>query len=170
MKAEQKMRDFTLKLIHILVWFEILWAVVFFAGLIFQWSGLTDQLSAAFFGSGFCVVLVLAALALLNVTTNLNIISKTQVRKVAEDELIETKPGSFIKTLGVAAVLIGLVVFSLWFAEWRLYRAKVAETMAKIESISESKLVEEATSILKKDGRISRLSGWRGFLILYDRV
>ena len=84
MKAEQKTRDFTLRLIQILVWFMILWAIVFFVGLVFQWSGLTDQLAAAFFGSGFCIVLVLAALAVLNITANLNIISKMQVRKAAE--------------------------------------------------------------------------------------
>lgn len=69
MKTEMKIRDFSLRLISILVWFMILWATVFLVGMIFQWSGLTDQLAIAFFGSGFCAVLVLTALALLNVST-----------------------------------------------------------------------------------------------------
>jgi len=102
MKSEQKLRDLTLRLIQILVWFEILWAVVFLAGVVFQWSGLTDQLAAAFFGSGFCGILVLMALALLNVTANLNIISKVHVRKVAEDEEIISNWG--IHLTGATAI------------------------------------------------------------------
>ena len=161
MKSEQKLRDFTLRLIQILVWFEILWAVVFLAGMVFQWSGLTDQLAAAFFGSGFCAVLVLAALALLNVTANLNIISKAQVRKVAESEVVESKPGSFIKTLCAAGVLIALVVGSLWFAEWRLYQAKVSETETKIESLMGTDLLDEAVALIKKDGSAAELANMR---------
>lgn len=161
MKSEQKLRDFTLRLILILVWFEILWAVVFLAGMVFQWSGLTDQLSAAFFGSGFCAVLVLAALALLNVTANLNIISKAQVRKVAESEVVESKPGSFIKTLCAAGLLIALVVGSLWLAEWRLHQAKVSETETKIESLIGTDLLAEAVALIKKDGPASELADMR---------
>lgn len=161
MKSEQKLRDFTLRLIQIIVWFEILWAVVFLAGLVFQWSGLTDQLAAAFFGSGFCAVLVLVALALLNVTANLNIISKTQVRKVAESEEVKSNPGSFIKTLCAAGVLIGLVVGSLWFAEWRLYQAKVSETATKIESLIETDLLNDAVALIKKDGKATDLATMR---------
>ncbi len=161
MKSEQKLRDFTLRLIQILVWFEILWAVVFLAGMVFQWSGLTDQLSAAFFGSGFCAVLVLAALALLNVTANLNIISKAQVRKVAESEMVESKPGSFIKALCAAGVLIAVVVGSLWFAEWRLYQAKVSETETKIESLMGTDLLDDAVALIKKDGSAAELADMR---------
>jgi hypothetical protein len=157
MKSEQKLRDFTLRLIQILVWFEILWAVVFLAGMVFQWSGLTDQLSAAFFGSGFCGILVLAALALLNVTANLNIISKAQVRKVAEDEEVASRPGSFIKTIGAAGILIGLIVGSLWFAEWRLHQAKVSEVETKMESITDTALLNDALNLIKDDGLASDL-------------
>lgn len=157
MKSEQKLRDFTLRLIQILVWFEILWAVVFLAGMVFQWSGLTDQLSAAFFGSGFCGILVLAALVLLNVTANLNIISKVQVRKVVETEEVASKPGSFIKTIGVAGILIGLIVGSLWFAEWRLHQAKVSEVETKIESIVDTALLNDALGLIRDDGLASEL-------------
>lgn len=157
MKIEQKIRDFTLRLIQIIVWFEILWAAVFLAGMVFQWSGLTDQLSMAFFGSGFCAVLVLVSLALLNVTANLNIISKAQVRKFAEDEAVESKPGSFFKTLAIAAGLIAVVVVSLWFAEWRLYRVKASAAESKVESIADSPLVTEAIDLTSADGDIKDL-------------
>jgi len=157
MKTEQKLRDFTLRLIQILVWFEILWAVVFLAGMVFQWSGLTDQLSEAFFGSGFCVILVLAALAMLNVSVNLNIISKVQVSRVAGAEVLESKPGSFIKTLAVAGALIGLVVLSLWFAEWRLYQTKASDTETRIESIIDTPLLDEAITLIANDGRAVEL-------------
>ena len=157
MKTEQKMRDFSLRLISILVWFEILWATVFLVGMVFQWSGLTDQLAEAFFGSGFCGVLVLVALTILNVTANMNIISKAQVSKVTGEPVAETKSGSLIRTIAVAGVLIGIVVLSLWFAEWRLYKAKESETIAKIESIAESKLADEAIQLIRDNGSITEL-------------
>lgn len=97
------------------------------------------------------------ALALLNVTANLNIISKVQVRKVAEDEEIISKPGSFLKTIGTAGILIGLIVGSLWFAEWRLYRAKVSEVETKIESIVDTALLNDAIDLIKNDGLASEL-------------
>ncbi len=158
MKTEQKMRDFSLRLISILVWFEILWATVFLVGMVFQWSGLTDQLAEAFFGSGFCGVLVLVALAILNVTANLNIISKAQASKATGELVAETRFGSSIRTIAVAGVLIGIVVFSLWVAEWRLYKAKESETIAKIESIAETKLADEAIRLIRDNGSIAELA------------
>ncbi|NOZ85596.1 MAG: hypothetical protein GXP49_04915 [Deltaproteobacteria bacterium] len=158
MKSEQRLRDFTLRFIQILVWFEILWAAVFLAGLVFQWSGLTDQLASAFFGSGFCAVLVLLALVLLNVVTNLNIISKVQVQRMTGADVEESKPGSFIKTIGIAGGLIGLVILSLWFAEWRLYQAKVSQSETKIESLVGTDLLDEALDLVKQDGPASELA------------
>lgn len=157
MKAEQKMSEFTLRLICIVVWFEILWAIVFLLGIVFQWSGLTAQLSIAFFGSGFCGVLVLVALAVLNVTANMNIISKAQIGKLQDVAKKEEKAGAFIITLGIAIGLIAIVVFSIWFAEWRLYEAKVAENEAKLESIADSKLAIEALDLIKRDGTVKEL-------------
>ena len=52
----------------------------------------------------------------------------------------ETKTGSLFRTIAVAGVLIGIVVLSLWFAEWRLYKSKEADMLVKIESIAETKL------------------------------
>jgi hypothetical protein len=158
MKSEKKMRDFSLRLITILVWFSILWAIVFLVGMVFQWSGITGQLATAFFGSGFCAVMVLAALTLLNVTANLNIISKAQASQATGEPIAESKPGTFIKTLSVAIVLIGIVVLSLWFAEWRIYKAKEAEAITKIESIAESQLVKEAIDLVKADAKITDLA------------
>lgn len=111
MKSEQKLRDFTLRLIQIIVWFEILWAVVFLAGMVFQWSGLTDQLAVAFFGSGFCAVLVLAALTLLNVTANLTkpatnsiaLLNNAETRGDAEFLRCSSVTASLAKELGAAA-------------------------------------------------------------------
>jgi len=158
MKSETKMRDFSLRLITILAWFLILWATVFLVGSVFQWSGLTGQLETAFFGSGFCAGMVLAALALLNVTANLNIISKAQVKLATGEPIVESKPGTFIKTLSVAVILIGIVVLSLWFAEWRIYKVKEAEAITKIESIAESKLAGEAIELIKTDAKIADLA------------
>ncbi len=158
MKAEQNTRDFTLRLIQILVWFVILWAIVFFVGLAFQWSGLTDQLAKTFFGSGFCIILVLAALAVLNITANLNIISKTQVRAAAEAEMVESKMGSFVKTLVVAAFLVGIFVLTLGYIELNLYRTKVSEAMSRIDSIRETKLIDEAINLIKTDGKVEELA------------
>lgn len=157
MKTEQKMSEFTLRLICIVVWFEILWAIVFLLGIVFQWSGLTAQLSIAFFGSGFCGVLVLVALAVLNVTANMNIISKAQIGKLQDVSKKEEKAGAFIITLGIAVGLIAIVVFSIWFAEWRLYEAKVAENEAKLESIADSKLAIEALDLIERDGTVKEL-------------
>jgi hypothetical protein len=157
MKTEQKIRDLTLRLIQIIVWFEILWAVVFLVGVVFQWSGLTQQISMAFFGSGFCGLLVLAALTLLNVTANLNLISISQLRRTAEAEVIETKRGSFVSILAVAGGLIAVVVLSLWFAEWRLYKNKASEAETKIESIAESPLIREAVALIEADAQAIEL-------------
>lgn len=164
MKAETKIRDFSLRLISILVWFMILWATVFLVGMVFQWSGLTNQLAAAFFGSGFCAVLVLAALALLNVTANMNIISKAQAAKATGELILESKPGVLIKTVAMAGALIGVVVLSLWFAEWRLYKTKKAEIAAKIESIAETKLVQEAARFIHDNAQVTELARARDAL------
>lgn len=164
MKTETKIRDFSLRLISILVWFMILWATVFLIGMVFQWSGLTDQLAMAFFGSGFCAVLVLAAIALLNVTSNLNIISKAQAAKATGEPVLETKSGAFIKTVVIAGVLIGIVVVSLWFAEWRLYKSKEMETIGKIESIAETKLAQEAIRLIRDNAKITELAKARDAL------
>ena len=117
MKTELRFRELSFRIIQILVWFEILWAIVFLVGMVFQWTGLTEQLATAFYGSGLCALLVLVALTLLNVTANLNIISIAQVRKVAPDEFIEGKHGTWLKTLVVAGGLIAVVVLSLSIAE-----------------------------------------------------
>jgi len=164
MKTEQNIRDFSLRLIYILVWFEILWAIVFLIGIVFQWSGLTDQLAVAFFGSGFSAIIVLVALVLLNVAANLNIISKAQVAKIGETEVVKTKRRSFIKVISIAAGLVIIIVISLWLAEWNLYRTKKNEALAKIESITDSKLMEEAMFLIANDGEINELSRIRDAL------
>lgn len=163
MYSEQKIRDLTLKLIQILVWFEILWAIVFVIGMVFQWSGLTEQLSAAFFGSGFCAIIVLAALALLNLAANLNIISKAQMKKVAVEEM-EPSPSAFLRPLLAAGVLISIVVGSLWFAEWKLYQTKVSQIEAKLESLTGTDLLNEAMELIRRDGPASELARIRDAL------
>lgn len=164
MKSEQKLRDITLRLIQVLVWFLILWAVVFLAGLVFQWSGLTDQLAAAFFGSGFCAVMVLAALALLNMTANLNIISKAQVRAATGEDSVSAPESTFIKNIAAAAALIVAIVLSLWLAEWRLHRAKVSETETQIASVIGTSLLDNALDVIRNDGTVAELAAVRDAL------
>lgn len=156
MNKDQKIRDLTSKMIQVLVWFELLWATVFFVGAIFRFSGLTDQLATAFFGSGFCAVIVLVSTVLLNVTANLNIISKAQVASGKLDEE-PSSPLAFSKIIGVAAGLIGLIVVSLGFAEWRLYQKKVADVKVKLEAVVETGLVNEATKLIMLDGKVREL-------------
>lgn len=161
MKTEQNIREFSLRLIYILVWFEIFWAIVFLIGIVFQWSGLTDQLAMAFFGSGFSAIIVLVALVLLNIAANLNIISKAQASKIEGTEVVKTKRSSFIKTISIAAGLVVIIILSLWLAEWKLYRVKENESLTKIESIADSKLIEEAMYLIANDGEIDELSNIR---------
>ncbi len=158
MKSEQKLRDITLRLIQILVWFLILWAVVFLAGLVFQWSGLTDQLAAAFFGSGFCAVMVLVALALLNMSANLNIISKAQVRAATGEDGASPNHATFVKNIAVAASLIAVIVLSLWLAEWRLHRGKVSETETQLASVIGTSLLDNAIDVIRNDGTVAELA------------
>jgi len=164
MKVETKIRDFSLRLIYIIVWFVILWAVVFLIGLVFQWSGLTDQLAAAFYGSGFCAILLLVALAILNITANLNLVSKAQLAKATAGPVAETPSGYFTRTIVFAAILIGIVVLSIWFAERRLYQSKAADTMRKMESIAETKLAKETIRLIRDDAKITELDKARDAL------
>lgn len=164
MLKEQKIRDLTLKLIQVIVWFEILWAVVFLISMVFQWSGITGQLASAFFGAGFCGVLLLAALTLLNVTANMNIISKVQVMKFAGGESAPEDRRATLKILAVSGALIAVIVLSLWYAEFQTYRIKVAETQSKVESIVDTKLVDEAIGVISSDGKISDLGAIRDAL------
>jgi hypothetical protein len=126
-------------------------------GMVFQWSGLTDQLSEIFFGSGACGVLLLAVLTFMNVAANLNIVSKSQASKATGQPIEEAKPGSFFKTISVAAVLIGIVVGSLWYAEWRLYKTRENESFTKIESIADTELAKEAISLIQSNATIDEL-------------
>jgi hypothetical protein len=180
MKNELRLREMTLKGISILVWFEILWAVVFLIGLVFQWSGLTDQLMYAFFGSGFCGLILLAALAILNFAANLSIISKAQAVKT-EQSLPDSKPTLFVKPLIIAGGLIGLVVISLWIAEWKLFQAKVTKARSQIEMISNSQEVTEIINTISNDGtkkelfaKLSKLSNQTSnneqFSIIYPKT
>jgi len=88
-------------------------------------------------------------------------ISKAQVRNVAESEVVESKHGSFIKTLCIAGILIGLVVGFLGFAEWRHYQAKISETESKIESLIGIQHLDEAVALTKKVGLASELADMR---------
>jgi hypothetical protein len=164
MLKEQNIRDLTLKIIQVIVWFEILWAVVFITSMVFQWSGITDQLASAFFSSGFCAVIILVALTLLNVTANLNIISKAQVNKYAGAEEAPEDKQATMKILAVSGALIVAIVGSLWLVEFHTYRIKAADTAAKIESIVDTKLIDDAIGIVKSDGKISDLSAIRDAL------
>jgi hypothetical protein len=101
---------------------------------------------------------VLAALAVLNITANLNIVSKTLVHKAAETEMVESKPGSFVKTLFVAAFLVGIFVVALGYIELNLYKTKVSNAMSKIDSIMETKLIDDAISLIKTDGKVEELA------------
>ncbi len=161
MKKEQKLRDLSLHLISILVWFEMLWVTVLFIGSVFNWSGLTNQLEAVFFGSGFCGILALAALVALNIAANLNIISKTQAARVADASAMETGSASFIKTAGIAGLMIGIVILSLWIAEWRLYKTKQAEAENQIESIAEMKLIQDIVRLIHDNGKAAELEKMR---------
>jgi len=148
MLKEQKIRDLTLKIIQVIVWFEILWAVVFITSMVFQWSGITDQLASAFFSSGFCAIIILVALTLLNVTANLNIISKAQVNKYAVEEEAPEDKQATLKILAVSGALIVAIVGSLWLAEFHTYRVKVADTAAKVESVVDTKLIDDAIAFI----------------------
>jgi hypothetical protein len=151
MKNELRLREITLSIISILVWFEILWAVVFLVGLVFQWSGLTDQLMYAFFGSGFCGLVLLAALAILNVAANLNIISKAQSKHLESSNSPE-KSHSHTRSLIIAGGLIVVVVLSLWAAEWKLFQTKVSKARSKIEMISNSQTVANIITAISDNG------------------
>jgi hypothetical protein len=109
-------------------------------------------------------VLLLAALTLLNVTANMNIISKVQVMKYAGGESAPEDRQATLKILAVSGALIAVVVLSLWFAEFQAYRIKAAETQSKVESIVDAKLIDEAIGVISSDGKISDLSSIRDAL------
>ena len=132
--------------------------------MVFQWSGITDQLAAAFFSSGFCAVIILIALTLLNVAANLNIISKAQVKKYAVEEEAPEDRQATLKILAVSGALIVAIVGSLWLVEFHTYRIKVADTTAKVESIVDTKLIDEAIAIVKNDGKMADLAAVRDAL------
>jgi hypothetical protein len=164
MKTELRFIDLSFRLIQILVWFEILWAVVFLTGMVFEWTGLTEQLATAFYGSGLCALLVLIALTLLNVTANMNIISIAQVQKTLQGDISERKRGTWYATLAIAGGLIAMVVLSLWISEWRLYKAKASEAEAKIESIADTRLIGEAMDLIDANGKVGELERIRDAL------
>jgi hypothetical protein len=157
MNTELRMRELTVRAMIVLVWFEVLWAAVFFVGIVLQWSGLTKQLSIAFFGSGFCAALLLAALALLNVAVNLNIISKVQSRQIRESVEVTERKSTIGKMPMIAGGLIIVVIASIGFAEWKLYRSKMVEVESKLESIADSKLLGTAVDVVKSDGKVKEL-------------
>ena len=156
MQRDQKLRDLTSKFIQVLVWFELLWATVFFTGAVFRFSGLTDQLTTAFFGSGFCAVVVLVSMVLLNVTLNLNIISRAQATS-AKIESAPTSPLSIGKVVGIALALIVVVVASIGIAEWRLYEKKIADVKVKLGSVAEAGLLQDAVKLINSDGKAREL-------------
>ncbi len=158
MKTEQKIRDLSMVLINILVWFEILWAAVFVTGMVFHWGDMTNRFAMAFFACGVCAGMVLLALNILNFAANFNIISKAQAARATNEPIEELKSASLVRTVSIAMALISLVVLVVGVAEWRLYKTKEREAVAKIEAIADSKLAAEAVSLISKDSSIKNLS------------
>jgi len=156
MNKEEKLRNLSLKIIGVLVWFEILWAVVFVLALVFQWTFIASQVASAFFASGFAAALVLFAVTLLNFAANLHIISNAQLMKGSKGTEPDGKSNS-LRIFGIAIGLIVIVVCSLWFAEWKLYQTKSEEARTKLVSISETKLVDEVFGLVEGDGTVKEL-------------
>jgi len=161
MKTEFRVRDLSIRLIQILVLFEVLWAAIFVVGLTFKWSGLTDQLTSAFFGAGFCSLILIAALAVLNVTTNLNIISRSVALRSEDQTLPSDNQKRYWPILLGAGTLVILVIGALSLAEARLYRSKRAEAESKIESIVDTPLLTSVLETIKRDGKVSELKNLR---------
>lgn len=155
MKTESQIRALTTRLIQLLVLFEVLWAVVFLFGLTFKWSGLTDQLTSAFFGAGFCSLVLIAALVALNVVTNFNIVSKA-LEQTGGSRVDEPRV-KYWPLLTGAGLLIVLVVGALALAEARLYRTKKIEVEGKIESVADSPLITNALKAISSDAKVVEL-------------
>jgi hypothetical protein len=157
MKTETRIRELSIRLIQILVLFEVLWAAVFLVGLTFKWSGLTDQLTSAFFAAGFCSLILITALAILNVAANLNIISEAAEGRGTLQTQEPVARRSYWPLLVVAGALVAFVVGGLAIAETRLYRAKKSEAELKIESVVDTPLLASALEVIKRDGKVSEL-------------
>lgn len=150
MNKEIKLRELSLKLIVLLVWFEFLWAIVFVIGIVFKWSGLTSQLTTAFFSAGFAALILLAAVSLLNFAVNLNIISISKSEEITDSSNRNSKIG--IKTpIAISSVIILLVIGGLWIAEVSLYHKKVAEAKSRIEFIGSNQKVDSLISMIEVD-------------------
>ena len=108
--------------------------------------------------------MLLAALALLNMTANLNIISKAQVRAVTGEDSVSAPQSTVIKNMVVAAALIVVIVLSLWLAEWRLHRGKVAEAEAQVASVIGTSLLDNALDVIRHDGTVAELAAVRDAL------
>ena len=161
MKTETRIRDLSIRIIQILVLFEVLWAAVFLVGLTFNWSGFTGQLTSAFFAAGFCSLILISALAILNVAANLNLISRaTEARGMTQIQEPAARR-SYWPLVAIACGLVIIVVAGLAIAEAQVYRAKRSEAEQKIESIVDMPLLGSALEVIRRDGKASELKDIR---------
>jgi len=164
MKLEKFIRDFSLRAIAFLVTLIMLWSVVLFVGVSFNWTFLTNQIETMFILSGFISGLLIFSLTVANVTSSLTIISMAQ-NKVSYDSKKIMKQIGFmlVGSSGFIALLLG----GLWFAQLQVYQKVSEDALRKVQTISEKKQFSELAKKIEENGKISDILDIRDALA-YD--
>lgn len=148
---EALLREWTLKLLAFLGTFLFIWSAIAFSGIIFQWSGFTKQIQSSFGFAGFSSLVIIFTLTMVNIATNLNIISRTQEIKTDRIRTPEI-PGQFIslsKILFLSVGIVLLIISGLWFVEWQGYKNKADSLREYGEFISQQRdLLNAAAAII----------------------
>ncbi len=163
MNKLSKLRDFSLKAIILITWFEVLWVIITLFATMFSFTFITSKLQETFYIVGPLGLIGLLGFLALNIAVNLNIISITQESKLSTEEKptstedVYTKPAYSKKLFALASISILVVLLCLAVAEYIHYTQQKAELISKLKSAANSSLASSAIKVIANDGKIREL-------------
>ena len=152
MRLETFIRNFSLKAIAFLVTLIVLWSLVLFVAVSFDWKFLTSKFEMMFVLSGFISGILFLSLTIANITSNLTIISMVQNKEKFASKKIQKQ---ILFMIAGSVLFIGLLLGGMW-SSWQQTQKKMLEEMCqKVEKISEKKLFDRFAREVESNGKIS---------------
>ncbi|MCM8813396.1 MAG: hypothetical protein NC924_05595 [Candidatus Omnitrophica bacterium] len=170
MEFFKKLQALTLKLIILLVWFDLLCFSLILAGNIFQWSFFNESIGSAFYTMFGVSLGALAALAALHVVLTLNIISDAisalAIKTAPDPEDVSALRRRFQTILSASLAAIILIVGYQGTIERNAARHKATTIARQLADAAQSTLTTRISALISEDAPISKLYFVRDELLL----
>ena len=169
---ENKLRDWTLYLIGVIVFVAFLMGVYLIGQSVFSWSGPSGQVErmfSALFGLCFAGI---AFLTVLNVVLNLGVIARSvevvalrakhDVPAVSAQVREPIGVAGLLRNIGKILLVLGVVSSMVWavggYVDYRQYENRRAALLQMMASVPDSaSQIQKIAALVKENGRISEM-------------